>query len=44
MKIFYNGLLTGLALQLAVGPVFFYIVNLTLQKTTFYLFSDFLRD
>lgn len=34
MKIFKNGLLTGLALQLAVGPVFFYIVNLTLQKTT----------
>jgi threonine/homoserine/homoserine lactone efflux protein len=34
MKIFKNGLLTGLTLQLAIGPVFFYIVNLTLQKTT----------
>lgn len=34
MKIFKNGLFTGLALQLAIGPVFFYIVNLTLQKTT----------
>lgn len=38
MKIFKNGLLTGLALQLAIGPVFFYIVNLTLQKTTFHGF------
>lgn len=34
MKIFKNGLLTGLTLQLAIGPVFFYIINLTLQKTT----------
>jgi GrpB-like predicted nucleotidyltransferase (UPF0157 family)/threonine/homoserine/homoserine lactone efflux protein len=34
MKIFKNGLLTGLALQLAIGPVLFYIINLTLQKTT----------
>lgn len=34
MKIFKNGLLTGLVLQLAIGPVFFYIINLTLQKTT----------
>jgi threonine/homoserine/homoserine lactone efflux protein len=34
MKTFKNGLLTGLALQLAIGPVFFYIINLTLQKTT----------
>jgi len=33
MKIFKNGLLTGLVLQLAIGPVFFFIVNLTLQKT-----------
>ncbi|AKM77924.1 MAG: Lysine exporter protein (LYSE/YGGA) [Candidatus Wolfebacteria bacterium GW2011_GWE1_48_7] len=33
MKIFKNGLITGLLLQLAVGPVFFFIVNLTLQKT-----------
>ncbi len=33
MKIFKNGLITGLLLQLAIGPVFFFIVNLTLQKT-----------
>lgn len=32
-KIFKNGLATGLLLQLAIGPVFFYIVNLTLQKS-----------
>lgn len=32
-KIFKNGLATGLFLQLAIGPVFFYIVNLTLQKS-----------
>ena len=34
MKIFKNGLLTGLVLQLAIGPVFFYIINLTLQENT----------
>lgn len=33
LKIFKNGLVTGLFLQLAIGPVFFYIVNLTLQKS-----------
>ncbi|MDO8611023.1 MAG: LysE family transporter [bacterium] len=33
MKIFKNGLLTGLVLQMAIGPVFFFIINLTLQKT-----------
>lgn len=33
MKIFKNGLLTGLILQIAIGPVFFYLINLTLQKT-----------
>ncbi len=33
MKIFKNWLVTGLLLQLAIGPVFFFIVNLTLQKT-----------
>ena len=33
MKIFKNGLITGLILQVAIGPVFFYIMNLTLQKT-----------
>jgi len=35
MKIFKNGLATGLVLQLAIGPVFFYIINLTLQKSIF---------
>lgn len=35
MKIFRNGLLTGLVLQLAIGPVFFFIINLTLQRTIF---------
>jgi threonine/homoserine/homoserine lactone efflux protein len=33
MKSFKNGLLTGLTLQLAIGPVFFYITNLALQKS-----------
>lgn len=33
MKVFKNGLLTGLLLQLAIGPVFFLIVNITLQRT-----------
>jgi threonine/homoserine/homoserine lactone efflux protein len=32
MKIFFNGLITGLLLQLAIGPVFFFILNLVLQK------------
>ena len=36
MKIFRNGLFTGLALQVAIGPVFFYIINLALQKTIFH--------
>ncbi|MDP2593691.1 MAG: LysE family transporter [bacterium] len=35
MKIFRNGLATGLILQLAVGPVFFFIANLTLQGNIF---------
>ncbi len=35
MKEFKNGLITGLTLQLAIGPVFFFIVNLALQKTIF---------
>ena len=30
-----NGLVTGLFLQLAVGPVFFYIINLAIQRTIF---------
>ena len=33
MKIIKNGLLTGLLLQLAIGPVFFFILNLTLRWT-----------
>ena len=33
MTIFKNGLFTGLILQLAIGPVFFFIINLTLQRT-----------
>src|SRR3989344_4739348 len=35
MKIFRNGLVTGLILQLAIGPVFFFIINLALQKSIF---------
>lgn len=35
MKIFRNGLATGLILQLAIGPVFFFIINLALQRTIF---------
>ena len=33
MKIFREGLATGLILQLAIGPIFLFITNLTLQKT-----------
>lgn len=33
MKLFRNGLSTGLLLQLAIGPVFFFIANLTIQRT-----------
>lgn len=35
MNVFKNGLLTGMALQMAIGPVFFFIINLALQKTLF---------
>ena len=35
MKTFKNGLVTGLILQLAIGPVFFFIINLALQKSIF---------
>lgn len=35
MKIFGNGLATGLVLQLAIGPVFFFIINLALQRSFF---------
>ncbi|MDO8512493.1 MAG: LysE family transporter [bacterium] len=34
MKQFFNGLITGLTLQLAVGPVFFFIANMTIQGST----------
>jgi threonine/homoserine/homoserine lactone efflux protein len=30
--------LTGLLLQLAIGPVFFFIIHLTLQRTILYGF------
>jgi threonine/homoserine/homoserine lactone efflux protein len=32
-KVFWKGFMTGLILQLAIGPVFFYFVNLTLQRS-----------
>jgi len=31
--IFLNGFLTGLLLQIAIGPVFFFILNIALQRT-----------
>ncbi len=34
-KVFRNGLMTGLFLQLAVGPVFFFIVSLALQRSIY---------
>lgn len=33
MQVFINGLSTGFVLQLAIGPVFFFILNITLQRT-----------
>ena len=33
-SVFVNGILTGFLLQIAVGPVFFYILNLSIQRTT----------
>lgn len=33
LSIFIKGLATGLVLQVAVGPVFFYIVNIVIQRT-----------
>jgi threonine/homoserine/homoserine lactone efflux protein len=33
INIFISGFLTGLILQAAVGPVFFYILNLSIQRT-----------
>ena len=35
MRVFANGLLTGLILQTAIGPVFFFIINLALQRSLF---------
>lgn len=35
MKVFIHGLATGLGLQIALGPVFFFIANLTLRGTIF---------
>lgn len=35
MRVFTNGLLTGLILQMAIGPVFFFIINLALQKSIY---------
>jgi threonine/homoserine/homoserine lactone efflux protein len=33
ISILLNGFLTGLILQIAIGPVFFFILNISLQKT-----------
>ncbi len=33
MKVFKNGLSTGILLQLAIGPVFFFIMGLTLERS-----------
>jgi len=33
VAIMLNGFLTGLLLQIAIGPVFFFILNISLQKT-----------
>lgn len=33
VSIMLNGFLTGLLLQIAIGPVFFFILNISLQKT-----------
>jgi arginine exporter protein ArgO len=35
MKVFLNGLLTGLVIQTAIGPVFFFIINLALQRSIY---------
>ncbi len=34
-KVFKNGLMTGLFLQLAIGPIFFYVINLALQGSVY---------
>ena len=33
IQVFINGLTTGLVLQLAIGPVFFFILNIAVQRT-----------
>ena len=33
LRVFFAGLSTGLLLQLAIGPVFFFILNIALQRT-----------
>jgi len=33
VAVMFNGFLTGLILQIAIGPVFFFILNISLQKT-----------
>ena len=35
MRVFANGLLTGLVIQTAIGPVFFFIINLALQRSIY---------
>lgn len=35
LLVFKDGLYTGFLIQLAIGPIFFYIINLSLQKTLF---------
>lgn len=39
-QIFVNGLSTGLVLQLAIGPVFFFILNIAMQRTILDGFSS----
>jgi threonine/homoserine/homoserine lactone efflux protein len=34
ISILLDGFITGMILQIAIGPVFFFIINITLQKTT----------
>lgn len=39
-QVFINGLSTGLVLQLAIGPVFFFILNIAMQRTMLDGFSS----
>ena len=36
MKVWLKGLMTGLILQVAIGPVFFYIINQSLRRSPIY--------